>query len=243
MYATMAIVALTAGLTSGKLTPTPVWLDDYRAAQTRVSEAHKPMIVFVASGKEGWESVLRDGKLTESANKLLAEKFVCVYANTNTTRGRNLADALQVGNKGLVITDKTGQYQSYSLAGDLTGNELVRVLEQKADDKKEVKKTETVVTPAAVGNVAAAPAAGCCSTGGCGMSSGCGHSSGCGMSKGCGFFGGMSKGCGQSSGCGTTSSCGHSSGCGTSKGFCGFGSFCGFGGGHSSGCGMGGGCK
>jgi hypothetical protein len=236
MYATMAIVALTAGMTSGKLTPNPVWLDDYRAAQTRVTEAQKPMIVFVANGKTGWENVLRDGTLSPTATKLLAEKFVCVYANTNTSRGRNLADALQVGDKGLVISDKTGLSQAYSLAGDLTGNELVRALETYADaDPKDVKKTDTVVTPAAVG----ATSAGCCSTGG--------NSGGCGMSKGCCFLGGMSKGSGQSSGCAQPSSS-----CGSSKSGCGFGgggfkSLCGFGGGwgggHSSGCGMGGGCK
>ena len=243
MYTAMAMVALTAGMTSGKLTPNPVWLEDYGAAQTRVTEAHKPMIVFVANGKAGWETVLRDGTLSPIATKLLAENFVCVYANTNTSAGRNLADVLQVGNKGLVISDKSGSTQAYSLAGDLTGNELVRALETYADaDPKDVKKTETIVTPAAVGHVSA-NSTGCGSTGGC--------NTGRGMSKGCCFFGGMSKGCGQSSGCGHSSGCAQpTSSCGSSKFCCGFGgfkSFCGFGGGggggHSSGCGTGGGCK
>ncbi|MBO0700071.1 MAG: hypothetical protein J2P46_16855 [Zavarzinella sp.] len=148
MYTLMAVIALTTTYSTANLS-NPAWMSDYGAARERVAAVGKPMAVFVASGQEGWAKVVRDGVFSPEARKLLTEKFVCLYVNTDTTSGRTLAGAFAV-NKGLVISDRSGASQAYSLSGDLTGTELVQTLEKYSD--REVRSTETVIreAPAAV---------------------------------------------------------------------------------------------
>jgi hypothetical protein len=94
MYTLMAVIALTTSYSTANLSSNPAWLTDYGAARERVTAVGKPMAVFVASGQEGWTKVVRDGGLSPEARKLLTEKFVCLYVNTDTTAGRTLAGAL-----------------------------------------------------------------------------------------------------------------------------------------------------
>src|SRR5262245_51805176 len=136
MYTAIAVVALSVGVTSGKVAPNPTWLDDYKAAQVRVTETGKPMAVFVANGKDGWTSMVRDGITGPALARLLNEKFVCVYADTNTSAGRSLAAALDLSGSGLVISDRSGNYQAYSRTGDLNRDELIKALETYADAKE-----------------------------------------------------------------------------------------------------------
>src|SRR5262245_24986771 len=104
MYTTMAFFALTASLSSGTLTPAPAWQTDYRAAQTQVTSAGKPMAIFIANGQAGWESVVKDG-IDANTKRVLAEKFVCLYLDASTSQGRAVAQAFEVG-RGLVISDR-----------------------------------------------------------------------------------------------------------------------------------------
>src|SRR5215213_9637452 len=121
MYTTIALFALTASVTSGNLTPAPTWQTDYRTARATVASAGKPMAIFIANGN-AWESIVKDG-IDAGTKKILAEKFVCLFVDASTAEGRGLAQAFQVG-RGLVISDRTGAAQAYSLAGDLTKAEL-----------------------------------------------------------------------------------------------------------------------
>jgi hypothetical protein len=148
MYTIMAVVALTTGISTAKLSPAPTWLNDYQIAQRRVTEAGKPMAVFVGSGQEGWGKVVRDGAIDPAVTKLLAEKYVCLYVDTETTSGRALAGMFQVANRALIISDRTGGSQAYSLSGTLTRAELVQTLEKYADTGKEFRSTETIVREA-----------------------------------------------------------------------------------------------
>src|SRR5918993_973363 len=66
--------------------------------------------------------------LDPELKRLLANKFVCVYVDTDTAVGRSLAGAFEVASKGLVISDREGTSQAYSLSGDLTKDELSRTL-------------------------------------------------------------------------------------------------------------------
>src|SRR4051812_30211337 len=119
----MAAAALAAGISPSNITPQPTWLDDYATAQTRVAAIRKPMAVFVGSGKDGWGKVVRDGSLDPAVTKLLADKFVCVYIDTDTAAGRSLAGAFEVASRGLIISDRAGTKQAFSLSGDLTRDE------------------------------------------------------------------------------------------------------------------------
>ena len=271
MFTTLAVVAL-SGLTAGKVAPGPVWFNDYRVAQTRVSEAGKPMAVFVGTGNAGWEGVITGG-LDPAVSKLLSEKFVCLYVDTNTAGGRGLAKALQVGERGLVISDKSGSTQAFSANGTLPVAEAKRALLAYADPAS-VTRTEIVQAAPATSPVPTAPpppgmpVGGSVYMGGPGyvgapgyMGSPAGGSSGCcgggGLSQGhgcCGMFGGggwgfshgqKGMGCATAStGCGATGAHYASAGsCGGHSSCCGFGGFLsGCMGGWGHGGGWGGGC-
>jgi hypothetical protein len=244
MYTALAVVALMVGNLSG-----PNWLDDYKAAQAQVSVAGKPMAVFVGSGQAGYQSAIRDG-FDPAISKLLAEKFVCLYVDASTAKGKSLGAALQVGDRGVVLSDRTGRTQAYSAAGTITRAELNRALLAYSD----IQLAQTTDTPKTTGGSSAGTSAtgtasgagptpagtvivgpggpmgvpppgyipGPVRMGGPGYMGGPGHMGGYGYNGGCGQPMG---GCGQSMG-----------GCGQSMGGCGSG---GWGGGH--GCGLGGG--
>jgi hypothetical protein len=145
MFTAIAIVALTFGATTANLSLNPVWQDDYAQALRRVGVVHKPLAVFVGSAKSGWGDVVRDG--TDAAvNRLLAQKFVCVFIDTDSASGKAMATQFEVASRGLIISDKTASSQAYSLSGTLTRAELVQTLEKYSD--KDVKATETVVREA-----------------------------------------------------------------------------------------------
>jgi len=149
-FTMMAAATLAAGLSPSTLSPEPTWLNDYATAQTRVAAVRKPMAVFVGSGKDGWGKVVRDGALDPELKKTLAQKFVCVYVDTDTTAGRSLAGAFEVASKGLIISDRVGTSQAFSLSGDLTKDELSRTLAKYGEPDREVRSTESVVREAPV---------------------------------------------------------------------------------------------
>jgi len=146
----MAAATLAAGISPSTLSPEPTWLNDYTLAQLRVAAVQKPMAVFVGSGKDGWGKVVRDGVLDPDLKRTLANKFVCLYVDTDTAHGRSLAGAFEVASKGLVISDRAGTTQAYSLSGDLTKDELSRTLATYAEPDREVRSTESVVRDAPV---------------------------------------------------------------------------------------------
>jgi hypothetical protein len=184
--------------------------------------------VFVGSGKAGFTSVVREGAFSPEVSRLLSQKFVCLYVDTTKASGRTLADAFQL-NKGVIISDRTGQSQAFSLAGDVSSAELSKTLVAYADaDPKDVKKTETKVTDAKMvivvqGNYSGgccgkSYGGGCCGWGCCGKS----YSSGCSTGGSCCGWGGGCCGKSYSSGC-----CGWGGGCcgssyssGCSGGYC-----------------------
>jgi hypothetical protein len=148
IFTMMTAAALAAGLVPSTLSPEPTWLNDYSAAQTRASAVRKPMAVFVGSGQDGWAKVVRDGAIDSELKMALANKFVCVYVDTDTATGRSLAGAFEVASKGLIISDRAGTSQAFSLSGDLTKDELSQTLAKYADPDREVRSTDSVVREA-----------------------------------------------------------------------------------------------
>jgi hypothetical protein len=158
MYTLMAVVALTTSVSTANLSQNPTWLKDYGVARERVAAAGKPMAVFLGNGQDGWGGVVRDGTFDPALNKLLADKFICLYVDTTTVAGRALAGAFEVAGRGLVISDRKGTSQAYSLSGDLTKSELVRALEKYADAGAEAQATETVIREAPASPATVRPA-------------------------------------------------------------------------------------
>lgn len=151
MYTYMAVVALATSVSSANLSSNPTWYNDYGQAHQRLAAVKKPMAVFVGSGQDGWKNVIRDGGLDPAVKKLLAEKYVCVYIDTDTAVGKSLAAKFEVANRGLIISDRSGGAQAYSLSGTLTKAELEQTLTKYADEGKEVRNTETIVREAPAG--------------------------------------------------------------------------------------------
>jgi hypothetical protein len=251
MYTAMALVAVTMG----NLTTTPTWLDDYTSARTKVTVAGKPMAVFVGAGKEGHAAAIRDG-FDPAVSKLLAEKFVCLYVDSATAKGKVLAQAFQVGDRGVVLSDRTGLTQAYSATGTISRAELSKALVAYADvevaQKTDTPKVTTSGTTSSAGSapmavpvqggpMMAPPGAMMVGPGGPMMAPPAGYMPGPAVMGGGNWGGyGYGGGCGQSAG-----GCGHGmghgccffggggGGCGHSMGGCG--------GGMSHGCGSAGG--
>ncbi len=146
MNALIALIALSGNFAENNIPAkwTPTWQNDYRQAKLQASEAGKPLAVFIGTGKTGWETIAKDGKIDEQAAKLLNSKFVCVYIDAETSSGHKLAEAFEVKNKGLVISDRTGNSQAFSHTGDLSQTDLTKALEKYSDANRVVLSTESV---------------------------------------------------------------------------------------------------
>jgi len=70
--------------------------------------------------------------------------------DTDTAHGRSLAGAFEVASKGLIISDRAGTTQAFSLSGDLSKDELSRTLAKYAEPDLAVRSTESVVREAPV---------------------------------------------------------------------------------------------
>jgi len=151
MYIMMTVIALASGITPGNLLGKPAWNDDYAQALKKVADLKKPMAVFVGSGKDGWGKVLQDGAIKPEVYKLLAAQFVCLYVDTDTVTGKAIAAQFQVAARGLIISDRTGTSQAYSLSGSLSATELTETLTKYSEKDRDVQTTTTVVREAPVG--------------------------------------------------------------------------------------------
>lgn len=135
MSTLIAVIAL-AGSTIGNIPAQPEWKNDYREARQLALEGKKPLAVFIGSGALGGF----DPKVAQ----LLKDKYVCVYVNTDTAAGKNLAKQFEVDDKGLVISDKTGSVEAFHHSGDLSKDLIEKALVRYAD-KADAQTTESVV--------------------------------------------------------------------------------------------------
>jgi hypothetical protein len=128
MFAPVMLIALTEIALANVVVPD--WKLDYATALRDAGVANKPLAVLMGRGKEGWQQVSASGGLKPEAVKLLKERYVCLYVDTGTTAGRELAQAF--GNSepaGLVLSDKSAKYQIFKQSGPLDDPRLQRALE------------------------------------------------------------------------------------------------------------------
>ena len=128
MFSTSLATAAVAGLlASGSLANQPAWQTDYRAALAQATEQHKPVAVFIARGGAGFDRLVTEGAVGAEAARALRKNYVCLYVDTTTTRGRELAGAFQL-TEGLVISDKTGGVQALRHQGSVSQADLANYL-------------------------------------------------------------------------------------------------------------------
>lgn len=95
------------------------WLESYGAARKQAIQEGKPLAVVVGSGEGGWSKLAREGAWTADAEKVLSDSYVPVYLDTATSSGKALADELGIKGMGLVISNRTCDFQAHSQQGQM----------------------------------------------------------------------------------------------------------------------------
>jgi hypothetical protein len=156
MHTSIVLLALSASWLAN-IPVTPKWEADYSTARLIVSKSHKPLAVFVGSGDASWRQLTHEGQPDAEVAKLLSEEYVRVYVNADTKDGREFAASFGLtGTQGLVISNRTGDFQAFRHDGDLPAKELAKQLTRYSSPDHVVRMTESVATQNAA---TAAPAA------------------------------------------------------------------------------------
>jgi hypothetical protein len=124
---TLSVLALATALDMGAIPATPKWQTDYAQAMTRASDEKKPMVVFIGHGADTLKRMTADGALSADTAKLLAGTYVCLYLDTDTQSGKDLAGRFEM-NEGLVISSPGGNVQAYRYTGTVPATTLTQEL-------------------------------------------------------------------------------------------------------------------
>jgi hypothetical protein len=145
MNTSILTVVLAGALLAGQ-NGNPTWQNSYTTAQKMGAEQQKPVLVVIGSGANGWTKVIRDAAPAPEVTQMMAQKFVCVYINTATPEGKQLAQSFEITGSGLVISDRSGMFQAFWHQGDVTNQNMARYLESFASPRAMVNSTATATT-------------------------------------------------------------------------------------------------
>ena len=145
MYTSIVLIALTGFFTNGTAEKeSPVWMEDYKTALTASVRQQKPLAIFLAEGRQSWDQVSRDGNLGKDVNRILHSDYVCVYIDTSKAAGQRFASVIDVPQGlGMVLGDRSGEFQAFRHAGQLTNETLEGFLRKYANREVVVQATET----------------------------------------------------------------------------------------------------
>jgi thioredoxin-related protein len=141
MYTSIALLALSGFLAAEPVQNDRAWQTSYSEANQQGRNEGKPLAIFFGSGKSGPGNLIRKGKLNKSLQKILADKYVCVYVNTRTKTGKQLAKKFHV-TKGVVISDREGKLIALRHEGKIAPRDLKRYLKRFADPDLVVRTTK-----------------------------------------------------------------------------------------------------
>ena len=143
MFTPTLIIAVGAFLAAAA-PESPSWHTDYGTAQCLGREARKPLAVFIGSGKAGWNQISLDRELGAEVKQLLVKTYICVYVDTATKTGKQLASEFEIPKgPGLIVSDHAGKHQAFRHQGNLSSGQLLSYLGRYADSKRPVQTTET----------------------------------------------------------------------------------------------------
>ena len=134
----------------------PSFQSSYARAVALAGEQHKPVAVFIGAGEAGYANLIADGTLPVEATKTLQSQYVCLYVDTTTATGKELAGEFRMS-KGLVISDRTGGVQAFRHNGTITAAELTTSVRTVADRGVVVNSTIQTGTPIAAPVTTQAP--------------------------------------------------------------------------------------
>src|SRR5262245_57450864 len=130
LTATLAL-ALLGGFSPGANAALPNLQTDYAQARSAASADNKPIPVFISRGTEAMGRMFADGTIPAEATRLLRDSYVCMYLDTDTASGKELAGRFGLSD-GLVISGPGGGVQAYRQAGTVSGADLTKKLTQYA---------------------------------------------------------------------------------------------------------------
>ena len=121
MFLPSIILASFAGtVTAASPAPAAVaWHTDYAQVRKLAAEQHKPVAVFISQGANGSTRLITEGTMSADTAKLLQDRFVCLYIDTSTEQGKQLAQAFEMM-EGLVLSDRGGVRQAVRHQGRIT---------------------------------------------------------------------------------------------------------------------------
>jgi len=99
--------------------PAPTFAPTYSKALSIAQQQKKPVAVFIGQGAEGFTKLVTDGGLTADAAQALKTEFVCLYVDSTTEAGKDLAGSFQM-TEGVVISDRTGALQALRHEGAIS---------------------------------------------------------------------------------------------------------------------------
>jgi hypothetical protein len=118
----------------------PAWLHDYRMAREVGSRENKPLVVVIGSGKTDWANLAKPAEQDDTINQTLRSSYVCLFVDTDTTEGQDLARSFDMSGPGVVISNRAGDVQAYRKTGEVPAGELAKDLANHADDAYVVRK-------------------------------------------------------------------------------------------------------
>jgi hypothetical protein len=127
MFTSILGVALAASLAPAA-NPAPTWMTDYRQAREVVGREHKPLVVVIGSEGTPWAKLAKAAEADPTINATLRDRFVCLFVDTATEAGQKLAKAFEIDGAGLVISDRSGDFQAFRTGSELPAGQLGRTL-------------------------------------------------------------------------------------------------------------------
>jgi hypothetical protein len=116
----------------------------YPEGQEFGRKAGKPLAVIVGAGRTGLNHLTQEGTVSPEVRKTLADKYVCVFLDTNRPADRAVIRQLGIqSGTGLVLSDRTGDLQAFSHDGTLPASDLSRQLKRFADPHVIVSATQS----------------------------------------------------------------------------------------------------
>lgn len=116
----MALYAAAGFLVAAPVpTVVPTFAPTYSQAVSLAQEQKKPLAVFIGLGAEGFAKLVTDGGLTADAARSLKTEFVCLYVDSTTEAGKDLAGSFKM-TEGVVISDRTGGVQALRHEGAIS---------------------------------------------------------------------------------------------------------------------------
>ena len=127
----------------------PTWQPSYTIALDRGQKESKPVAVFVGSGPQGQAAAVKGGHFSADQLRILAQKYVCVYLDRTQAGNQRLVRDLGITVAGLVVSDKSGNFQAFHHDGVIAQDALSKELQNLADPNRVVSRTVSN-TPARV---------------------------------------------------------------------------------------------